>query len=235
MSKKVQSSLSAFGFGAKRSHSVSDDTASRPPGSSRAPDLSPSKVSSPQDNVPFETFPSSPELEGEASSDHEDTAEERTEEEQTEVSGLKSKEKSKATPLRSQKRSRTKRFQSSWQADPLFRGWLPVSADGSMVCRLCQDSKKENNFTRGCRDFQRSASLRHINPKHCANFIIMAPSQIIPQYYCVERPRKLMAIMEKSGLGFCTLVQRPLEITLLGSHFTLRHTGKDTLTRSVEA
>ena len=36
-----------------------------------------------------------------------------------------------------------------------------------MTCRFCLASNFDNNFTRGCRDLQRSALLRHINPIIC--------------------------------------------------------------------
>ena len=36
-----------------------------------------------------------------------------------------------------------------------------------MTCRFCLASNFDNNFTRGCRDLQRSALVRHINPIIC--------------------------------------------------------------------
>ena len=36
-----------------------------------------------------------------------------------------------------------------------------------MTCRFCLDSNMDNNFTRGCKDLQKSALTRHINPAFC--------------------------------------------------------------------
>ena len=73
-----------------------------------------------------------------------------------------------AKRCRKPEQRRTRKFPTSWQADPLFKSWLTFSA-GEMRCRLCVACKKENNFTRGCNDMRRSALLRHINPTFCVD------------------------------------------------------------------
>ena len=51
---------------------------------------------------------------------------------------------------------KSRRFCSFWLSDPMFQSWLMF--DGSkMRCKLCLMSKKQNNFTTGCSDMQRSA------------------------------------------------------------------------------
>ena len=54
-------------------------------------------------------------------------------------------------------------------ADPLFRSWLVLNSEAAMICRLCSGSGKNNNFIRGCRDMQKSALLRHLNPRYCVD------------------------------------------------------------------
>ena len=62
-------------------------------------------------------------------------------------------------------KKRTKVFQVSWLSDPEFKSWLAYDeTNGVMTCRFCLASNFDNNFTRGCRDLQRSALVRHINP-----------------------------------------------------------------------
>ena len=59
-------------------------------------------------------------------------------------------------------------FQVSWLSDPEFKSWLAYDeTNGVMTCRFCLASNFDNNFTRGCRDLQRSALVRHINPNIC--------------------------------------------------------------------
>ena len=66
------------------------------------------------------------------------------------------------------KRPVTKVFQVSWLSDPEFKSWLAYDeANGVMTCRFCFSSNVDNNFPRGCRDLQRSALVRHINPIIC--------------------------------------------------------------------
>ena len=60
-------------------------------------------------------------------------------------------------------------FQSARMADPLFRSWLVLNSEGTMICHLCSGSDKNNNFTRGCRDMQKSTLLRHLNPRYCVD------------------------------------------------------------------
>ena len=51
---------------------------------------------------------------------------------------------------------------------PGVKSWLAYDeANGVMTCRFCLASNFDNNFTRGCRDLQRSALVRHINPIIC--------------------------------------------------------------------
>ena len=73
-----------------------------------------------------------------------------------------------AKRCREPEQRRTRKFLTSWQADPLFKSWLTFSA-GEMRCRLCMACKKENNFTRGCEDMRRSDLLRHIDPNFCVD------------------------------------------------------------------
>ena len=59
-------------------------------------------------------------------------------------------------------------FQPSWLSDPEFKSWLAYDeTNGVMTCQFCLASNFDNNFTRGCRDLQRSALVRHINPIIC--------------------------------------------------------------------
>ena len=59
-------------------------------------------------------------------------------------------------------------FQVSWLSDPEFKSWLAYDeTNGVMTCRFCLASNFDNNFTTGCRDLQRSALVRHINPIIC--------------------------------------------------------------------
>ena len=59
-------------------------------------------------------------------------------------------------------------FQVSWLSDPEFKSWLAYDeTNGVMTCRFCLASSFDNNFTRGCKDLQRSALVRHINPIIC--------------------------------------------------------------------
>ena len=59
-------------------------------------------------------------------------------------------------------------LQVSWLSDPEFKSWLAYDkTNGVMTCRFCLASNFDNNFTRGCRDLQRSALVRHINPIIC--------------------------------------------------------------------
>ena len=65
-------------------------------------------------------------------------------------------------------KKRTKVFQVSWLSYPEFKSWLAYDeTNGVMTCRFCLASNFDNNFTRGCRDLQRSALVRHINPFIC--------------------------------------------------------------------
>ena len=65
-------------------------------------------------------------------------------------------------------KKRTKVFQVSWLSDPEFKSWLAYDeTNGVMTCQFCLASNFDNNFTRGCRDLQRSALVRHINPIIC--------------------------------------------------------------------
>ena len=65
-------------------------------------------------------------------------------------------------------KKRTKVFQVSWLSYPEFKSWLAYDeTNGVMTCRFCLASNFDNNFTRGCRDLQRSALVRHINPIIC--------------------------------------------------------------------
>ena len=55
-------------------------------------------------------------------------------------------------------KKRTKVFQASWLSYPEFKSWLAYDETiGVMTCRFCLASNFDNNFTRGCRDLQRSA------------------------------------------------------------------------------
>ena len=70
-----------------------------------------------------------------------------------------------ASAKRPAAKKRTKVFQISWLSDPEFKSWLAYDeTNGVMTCRFCLASNFDNNFTRGCRDLQRSALVRHINP-----------------------------------------------------------------------
>ena len=73
-----------------------------------------------------------------------------------------------ASAERSATKKRTKVFQVSWLSDPEFKSWLAYDeTNGVMTCRFCLASNFDNNFTTGCRDLQRSALVRHINPIIC--------------------------------------------------------------------
>ena len=51
---------------------------------------------------------------------------------------------------------------------PGVKSWLANGeTNGVMTCRFYLASNFDNNFTRGCRDLQRSALVRHINPIMC--------------------------------------------------------------------
>ena len=65
-------------------------------------------------------------------------------------------------------KKRTKVFQVSLLSDLKFKSWLAYDeTNGVMTCRFCLAINFDNNFTRGCRDLQRSALVRHINPIIC--------------------------------------------------------------------
>ena len=73
-----------------------------------------------------------------------------------------------ASAKRPAAKKRTQVFQVSWLSDPEFKSWLAYDeTNGVMTCRISLASNFDNNFTRGCRDLQRSALVRHINPTIC--------------------------------------------------------------------
>ena len=65
-------------------------------------------------------------------------------------------------------KKRTKVFQVSWLSDPECKSWLAYDETNEvMTCRFCLASNFDKNFTRRCRDLQRSALVRQINPIIC--------------------------------------------------------------------
>ena len=73
-----------------------------------------------------------------------------------------------ATDLAQPPPKRSKSFQVSWLSDPKYKSWLMYDEQqGSMKCRFCLASKFNNNFTRGCKDLQKSALNRHMNATFC--------------------------------------------------------------------
>ncbi|CAH1781420.1 unnamed protein product, partial [Owenia fusiformis] len=62
-------------------------------------------------------------------------------------------------------------FLQKWEED---FNWLYCNADGSKMCRVWVQTGRQNTFTRGCRDFQKSSLTRHGDqPSHRAAYATM--------------------------------------------------------------